>query len=1168
MLFRSPDAAVLEAVQAQVGYFEKDLAGFDKVLDLSGKPVSDLTGLNLLTGMTGVNLSETNVTEFNSDMVPASVTSVDLTGCAQLTKLDLGSRPALNVNFAGCTALTDLLLPGTAMTTVDISGLTNLRNFDISNSAVDTLIASDASAYTNAYYWNWEGARMDLSPKTAEGQLLLGMEQYFETAELAPQYGDPVEGPLVAYWFVTSNDWTWDSAKKVTSVRIIDYKWYDPATAVTISTSTDGVEYQQVYSEPFTDGNEMIVTLPEPVETKYLRVNIACNGYLYADCYVTYCDVAPTGLNAAGQKPVIELTLPDVTFIRDGAVHQMLDYLQKAFEGAVTFRGTPVAELADAAWIDRDHLASYSVMSGDTNVVITDEQGLPYVPSGLPEPDLGQLDEETNLGLTATILGDTGATGSREASSFIFDGNRGSKWCQTQRSGWVAFALENPAVIGKWFTEHAGLHENETYNTAEFSLQVWNEEASGVSEDALIAMDLYSRNDYMSHSEYWTDLDHVYENKDSQVTRTLERDALKEAKVYRLNILKAEQPSSPWAQAIRIFELELFGYTGHLETDTKGLLVANNIGLFNVSFVKGETEIGRMQVRVRLSDQDLVDLSKAVESAKTDAETAAEAAQTAQTAAEAAQAAADAAQAAAETAKQEAEAAAAQAGEDRAAAEAAKTKAEEAQQKAEAARTAAADAQAKAEAAQTAAEAAQAASEEAAAAAEASNVEAAQQAAAAAASAKEAAASAESAAGSAQNAAASAAEAAASAAAAAEAMNKAQAAQAAAEAAQAAAESAQAKAEEAQKKADEAANSAASDKENAEKAAQEAKEAQAAAENAQAAAAEAQAAAEAALAAAEESNKEAAASAAQAAEYARKMAATYEEITQIKLEMVELLAEAQQAAEDAEASRKAAEEAQKKAEAAALSAAQYYALIELSQVDLSGLTQGQQLRAQAVLADGRAAIDAAQTPDEVDAALAATKAELEELKNVKTAADAFTDVTFGKWYYEGVDFMYEHDYMKGVSDTVFGLNNAVTRAQMVTILYRLSGSPSVEGLDNPFKDVPANVWYTDAVIWAAHEGIVNGVAPDAFDPTAAVTRQAVATMLYRYDGKPAVEEDHLADFVDADKVPAYARDAMNWAVANGLIKGNPAENGLRLDNRELSTRAQMATIVHRYLTAA
>ena len=297
------------------------------------------------------------------------------------------------------------------------------------------------------------------------------------------------------------------------------------------------------------------------------------------------------------------------------------------------------------------------------------------------------------------------------------------------------------------------------------------------------------------------------------------------------------------------------------------------------------------------------------------------------------------------------------------------------------------------------------------------------------------------------------------------------------------------------------------------------------------------------------------------------MADTYEEITQIKLEMVELLAKAQQAAEDAEASKKAAEEAQKKAEAAALSAAQYYALIELSQVDLSGLTQGQQLRAQAVLADGRAAIDAAQNPDEVEAALAATKAELEELKNVKTAADAFTDVTFGKWYYEGIDFMYEYHYMKGVSDTVFGLNSPVTRAQMVTILYRLSGSPSVEGLDNPFKDVPANVWYTDAVIWASHEGIVNGVAPDAFDPTAAITRQAVATMLYRYDGEHAVEEDHLAGFVDADKVPAYARDAMNWAVANGLIKGNPAEYGVRLDNRELSTRAQMATIVHRYLIA-
>ena len=1163
-----PDAALLAAVKEQVGYFEKDLAGFDKVLDLSGKPVADLTGLTLLTGMTGVDLSGTSVTEFNSDMVPASVTSVDLTNCAQLTRLDLSSRPQLNVSFTGCTALQDLLLPGTAMTAVDITGMVSLRNFDISNSAVDTLIASDASAYTSAYYWNWEGAKMDLSPRTAEGQLLLGMENYFQTAELAPQYGDPVESPKYTHWFENSHDWTWDSVKKITSLSIHDYQYYGNAESVSIATSADGVEYSQVYSEVCPGGTDWVVTLPEPVETRYLRVNIACSSYLYADCSVVYCDVAPTGVNAVNQQPAIVLDLPaEITLIRDGSVHQMLDYLQKAFDGAVTFRGTPAAELAEAAWIDQAYLTRHTVMTGSTGVVITDEEGLPYVPTGLPEPDLGQLDEETNLGLTATILGDTGSTGAKEASSFIFDGNRGSKWCQTQRSGWVAFALENPAVIGKWFTEHAGLHENETYNTSEFSLQVWNEEASGVSEDALIAMDSYSRSDYMSRSEYWTDLDHVYENKDSQVTRTLDRDALKQARVYRLQIQKAEQPESSWAQAIRIFELELFGYTGQLENDTKGVFVANNIGLYNVAFVDGETELAQMKVRVRLSDQDLVDLSEAVESAKTDAETAAEAAKTAQSAAEAAQAAAETAQAAAETAKQEAEAAAAQAGENREAAEAAQLKAEEAQQKADEARAAAADAQAKAEAAQAAAETAQAASEEAAAAAEASNVEAAQQAAAAAASAREAAASAENAAVSAQNAAASANDAAASAAAAAEAMNKAQAAQAAAEAAQAAAESAQAKAEEAQKKAEEAADSSASDKENAEKAAQEAKEAQEAAESARAAAEEAQAAAEAALAAAEEANTEAAASAAQAAEYARKMAATYEEITQIKLEMVELLAKAQQAAEDAEESRKAAEEAQKKAEEAALAAAQYYALIELSQADLSGMTEGQQLRARNVIAQGRADIDAAQTPDEVDAVLADTQAKLEELKNVKTAADLFEDVTFGKWYYEGVDYMFEHGYMNGVKETVFGLNNAVTRAQMATILYRLSGSPAVDGMENPFKDVPAGTWYTDAVIWAANAGIVNGVAPDAFDPHAALTRQAMVTMLYRFDGEQAVEEDHLKDFADADKVPAYAQDAMNWAVANGLVRGNAADDGLHLDNRELSTRAQLATIMHRYLIA-
>ena len=533
------------------------------------------------------------------------------------------------------------------------------------------------------------------------------------------------------------------------------------------------------------------------------------------------------------------------------------------------------------------------------------------------------------------------------------------------------------------------------------------------------------------------------------------------------------------------------------------------------------------------------------------AQKAAEEAKQAQEEAEAAQKAAEEAAEAAKAAQEAAEAAAAKAGENNAAAEEARKAAETAQAAAEAAQAKAEEAQKKAEEAKTGAEAARKAAEEnnAAAAAEAAKAV------------SEALKAAEEAGRSAQ----SATQAAQSAAQAAESMRKAQEAQAAAEAAQAAAEAAQAKAEEAQKKAEEAAASSAEDKAAAEKAAEEAKAAKKAAEDAKTAAEDAKAAAELALEAAKKSEVEAAASAAEAAEYARQMAETYQKVVEIKAELINYLAEAQAAAEKAEEERKAAEEARKAAEEAALAASKYTATFELAQLlhESETLTGHAREDYAKVIEDAKAAIEAAKTPEEVDEILAAAR---EALKTAGCPSTNFTDVEENGWYHTGVDFMVRNGFMNGVADDAFDVDGNLTRAQLVTILYRIAGEPESTAT-NPFADVADGQWYTNAVIWAAENGIVKGVNTTTFAPNDQITREQIATILFRY-AKAEKVEGKLAGFPDAEKVSDYAADAMAWAVEQGLINGISESDGKTyLAPQETATRAQIAVILMRYLTA-
>ena len=603
-------------------------------------------------------------------------------------------------------------------------------------------------------------------------------------------------------------------------------------------------------------------------------------------------------------------------------------------------------------------------------------------------------------------------------------------------------------------------------------------------------------------------------------------------------LTKAEETYAALADAAAVKEVEdLIDAIGTVDENSKDAIDAARAA-YDALPTRLQPEVSNYDKLVK-AEKDYTDLLTAVEAAQKAAEDARKAFENAKAAQEKAEAA-KAAQKAAEEAAQAS-------GENSEAAKKAQAAAEEAQAKAEAAQAAAEEAQAGAEAAQKAAE-------DAAAAAAANNALAAE---AAAKAAEKAAKSAEEA----GKAAASAEEAAKSAADAAEAMLKAQKAQKAAEDAEKAAEEAEKKAEEARKKAEEAAASTAEDREAAEKAAEEAKAAQKAAEDARKSAEDAKSAAELAMQAAEQSNKEAAASAAQAAEYAKKMAEAYEEIVRIKAELVEYLAKAQAEAERAEAERKAAEEAQRKAEEAALAAAKYAAAYELAQLQQNGegLTGHAKEAYDKALADAAAAIEAAKTPAEVDAALAAAR---EALNNALCPSAAFTDVEENVWYHEGIDFMVRNGYMNGVAADTFDVEGSLTRAQLVTILYRIAGEPETSAAI-PFADVADGQWYTKAIVWAAENGIVKGVNETTFAPNDPITREQIAVILYRYAHEENTEDGKLTSFPDAKYISSYALEAMNWAVARGLINGSDG----KLLPQDTATRAQIAVILARYLNA-
>ncbi len=187
-----------------------------------------------------------------------------------------------------------------------------------------------------------------------------------------------------------------------------------------------------------------------------------------------------------------------------------------------------------------------------------------------------------------------------------------------------------------------------------------------------------------------------------------------------------------------------------------------------------------------------------------------------------------------------------------------------------------------------------------------------------------------------------------------------------------------------------------------------------------------------------------------------------------------------------------------------------------------------------------------------------------------TGAQIFSqlkDVSAEQWYYENVKAAVENGLFNGVSASNFNPEDSMTRAMLVTVLWRYAGQPAAG--ETAFADVPEGQWYTRAIAWAAEQGIVSGVGKGLFEPDGKVTREQMATILYRYARQNGLDvttpSDVLQTFPDADKISAYAIDPLSWTVHQGIIGGTREGNTLFLDPQGSATRAQVAAILTRFI---
>lgn len=176
-------------------------------------------------------------------------------------------------------------------------------------------------------------------------------------------------------------------------------------------------------------------------------------------------------------------------------------------------------------------------------------------------------------------------------------------------------------------------------------------------------------------------------------------------------------------------------------------------------------------------------------------------------------------------------------------------------------------------------------------------------------------------------------------------------------------------------------------------------------------------------------------------------------------------------------------------------------------------------------------------------------------------SQSFADVPASNWAAEAVAFASSHELMKGTGEGIFNPGAAMTRGMLTMVLHNLENNPA-STMSGNFSDVADGVWYSEAVHWAAEKGIVNGYADGSFGVADPISREQLAVMLYRYAGNPESSAS-IDSFADANEVGSYAKAAVAWAVANGIMNGKG--NGM-LDPKGTATRAEVAQMLLNFLS--
>ena len=627
-----PDPALRAALQELVGPTLGDLVAFEGNLDLSDLGIVDLTGLDLLTGLKQVDLGGNDFTELTGDMLPAGLEKITLDGCENLAKINLDNKSSLEVvlgdlpaltnlslkqygdyelDLSGCPELYSLYLTGTKMTALDITANVKLHNFAINNSSIAHLTGAEPSAYTDAYYWLWTGAKMDLSDNTPEGQFKNGMVEYFTNADLELELGDEptvlVQDHVADFYYSTKEE----NPNAYTHVKdVIDLgkeymlhsltMWTQSVSSYgylgdfTILISSDGESYNELIH--VTDGQpDYVINVDEGTFARYIKIVDNGSTQAWSHWMVQGYDVAPMGFSYNKQQPALDTgAIEAPTVVHDGTVYDMMDLLEAYYADLKTVAGTPVADLVGADWVDAAYIESAAVLPENVKVTILDSEGNEYgyyVETEAPSDEVvfGDLNEEKIVPVNVIASAEVSSS---ETAEKMFDGDNGTKWCDNaNQQPWAGFETEETTYLGKMTTIHAGVAEPSSYNTKAYRLQVLNTDV--VAEEDYLAMSEDEKYAVLADAANWTDLVVVTDNTATEVTNNIETDAAVGARVYRLFIDQREQTTgSQWA-ACRIYELSLwsYDYTEVASEPTIGELDAENAVAVPTGsiFASGET---------------------------------------------------------------------------------------------------------------------------------------------------------------------------------------------------------------------------------------------------------------------------------------------------------------------------------------------------------------------------------------------------------------------------------------------------------------------------------------------------------------------------------------------------------------------------------------------------